>query len=211
MLGLPYALMQKISENFKVGSFEEAFEINSGLKEKYIEYMELFDIAGRIDGRVRGISQHAGGVCVALTDLSDYMPCKVGKDDEQVIQVDMRIVEQIGLVKFDVLGVETLNIVQQTVEDSGLSLWDIDINNPEFENDVQAYELLGTAKTNAVFQVKSLGMKDLLLRLKPTHMDELSAVLALYRPDSLPCLKIILLTNMTLLALVIYTPIWNRY
>ncbi|MDR2570673.1 MAG: DNA polymerase III subunit alpha, partial [Oscillospiraceae bacterium] len=189
LLGLPYALTQKISEYFKVDSFEKAFELHPSLKQKYAEHMELFEIAERISGRVRGISQHAGGVCVAQTELSDYMPCKVGKDGEQVIQVDMRIVEQIGMVKFDVLGVETLNIVQQAVEDSGLTLWDVDINNEVFENDEKSYKLLGEAKTNAVFQLESSGMKNLLLRIKPKNINELSTVLALYRPDTIPMLE----------------------
>ena len=189
MLGLSYSLIQKISEYFKVDKFENAFELNPSLKEKYAEHTELFEIAEKISGRVRGISSHAGGVCVALTDLSDYMPCKVGKDGEQIIQVDMRIVEQIGLVKFDVLGVETLNIVQQAVEDSGLTLWDVDINNESFEGDDASYRLLCEAKTNAVFQLESSGMKDLLLRLNPRNIEELSAVIALYRPDTIAILE----------------------
>jgi len=189
LLGLSYSLTQKISEYFNVDSFEQAFEINPGLKDKYSEQIELFEIASKISGRIRGISQHAGGVCVSKTDLSDYMPCKVGKNGEQVIQVDMRVVEQIGLVKFDILGVETLNIIQQTVEDSGLTLRDVDIKNENFENDLQSYELLGEAKTNAVFQLESSGMKDLLIRLKPQNLEELSAILALYRPDTMQMLE----------------------
>lgn len=189
MLKMPYNSVQKISEYFKVSKFEQAFEITPDLKEKFAEHMELFETAEKISGRVRGISQHAGGVCVAKTPLSDYMPCKTGKNGEQVIQVDKRFVEEIGLVKFDILGVETLNIVQETVKDSGLTLWDIDINNATFENDKNAYELLGEAKTNAVFQLESSGMKDLLIRLKPKNIEELSAILALYRPDTMPMLE----------------------
>lgn len=189
LLGMPYNLVQKISEYFKVDKFETAFELNPNLKSQYAEHMELFEIAERVSGRVRGISQHAGGVCVAKTELSDYMPCKIGKNGEQVIQVDMRIVEQIGLVKFDLLGVETLNIIQQTVEDSNLTLWNIDINNEAFENDEEAYKLLCKAKTNAVFQLESAGMKDLLLRLKPKNLEEISAILAMYRPDTMPMLE----------------------
>jgi DNA polymerase-3 subunit alpha len=188
LLGLSYSLTQKISEYFKVDSFEQAFEAHPSLKDKFTEHTDLFEIASKISGRVRGISQHAGGVCVALTGLSDYMPCKAGKNGEQVIQVDMRMVEDLGLVKFDVLGIETLNIIQNTVKDAGLSLWDIDINNPDFLADTTMYKLLSQAKTNAVFQLESAGMKDLLLRLKPKDINELSTILALYRPDAIPAL-----------------------
>lgn len=189
LLGVPYNVTQKISESFKVGTFKQAFEANPGLKDKYAEYNELFEIAERISGRIRGIGQHAAGVCVSKGDLSDYMACKIGKEGEQVVQCDMKIAEAIGLVKLDILGVETLNVVQEAAEDAGLTLWDLDINNEDFETDATAYKLLSEARTNAVFQLESAGMKDLLLKIKPKNMDELSDIVALYRPDTMPMLE----------------------
>ena len=70
------------------------------------------------------------------------------------------------IVKFDLLGVATLNLVKEIKDDLHLNPWDYDINNPEFENDRPTYELLASGKTNGVFQVESAGMKDLLIRLK---------------------------------------------
>ena len=130
------------------------------------QYSELFDIAGKLSGRVRTISCHAGGVGIVDTDINDYMAMKVGGDGERVIQADKRIAEEIGIIKFDILGVRTLSMIKETQDDSGISEYDININNPVFENDKKAYELLGKALTNGVFQVESAGMRDLLLRLR---------------------------------------------
>ena len=102
------------------------------------------------------------------------------------------ISEDIGIVKFDLLGVATLNLVKEIKDDLDLNPWDYDINNPEFENDRPTYELLASGKTNGVFQVESAGMKDLLIRLKPKleqlDFEVISVVLALYRPDSMGAL-----------------------
>lgn len=109
-----------------------------------------------------------------------------------VIQVDKHYVEDIGIVKFDLLGVATLNLVKEIKDDLHLDPWDYDINNPEFENDRPTYELLASGKTNGVFQVESAGMKDLLIRLKPKleqlDFEVISVILALYRPDSMGAL-----------------------
>jgi len=117
---------------------------------------------------------------------------KIGSKGEHVIQVDKHYVEDIGIVKFDLLGVATLNLVKEIKDDLHLNPWDYDINNPEFENDRPTYELLASGKTNGVFQVESAGMKDLLIRLKPKleqlDFEVISVVLALYRPDSMGAL-----------------------
>lgn len=114
------------------------------------------------------------------------------KKGEHVIQVDKHYVEDIGIVKFDLLGVATLNLVKEIKDDLHLDPWDYDINNPEFENDRPTYELLASGKTNGVFQVESAGMKDLLIRLKPKleqlDFEVISVILALYRPDSMGAL-----------------------
>ena len=135
------------------------------------------------------MSIHAGGVGIVDAKITDYMPMKLGSKGEHVIQVDKKKVEEIGIIKFDVLGVSTLAVVQEAMKDIGLSEWDLSVNNPEFANDTAMYELLASARTNGVFQVESSGMRDLLLRLKPTNLEDVSAVLALYRPDSMGALE----------------------
>lgn len=189
VLGFPYAEMDKLSKKFSYDTFEECLENNKSLVEKNPKYAELFDIASHLTGRVKTVSCHAGGVGIVDTDISDYMAMKLGSDGEHVIQVDKRIIEEIGIIKFDILGVQTLNMIKEIQNDLGLSEYDININNPIFENDFLPYELLAKAETNGVFQVESAGMKELLLKLNPNSLTDLAAVLALYRPDTMGALE----------------------
>lgn len=189
ILGFKYSEMDKLSKRFSYDSFKECLDKNAELVENNPQYAELFDIAGKLSGRVKTVSCHAGGVGIVDTSINDYMAMKLGGDGEHVIQVDKRIIEEIGIIKFDILGVQTLNMIKEIQTDIGLSEFDININNPDFENDKKSYELLNKALTNGVFQVESAGMKDLLYRLQPDSLGDLSAVLALYRPDSMGALE----------------------
>lgn len=189
ILGFKYNERDKLSKKFSYNTFQECIDNNLNYLSEHPEYSELLDIAGKLSGRVKTVSCHAGGVGIVDTDISDYMAMKLGSDGEHVIQVDKRLVEQIGIIKFDILGVQTLKMVQEIQNDLHLSEYDININNPKFENDRSPFELLNKALTNGVFQVESAGMKDLLLRLQATNMEDLSAVLALYRPDSMGALE----------------------
>lgn len=189
ILGFKYNEMDKLSKKFSYNTFQECIDNNINYLSEHPEYSELLDIAGKLSGRVKTVSCHAGGVGIVDTDISDYMAMKLGSDGEHVIQVDKRLVEQIGIIKFDILGVQTLKMVQEIQNDLHLSEYDININNPKFANDRSPFELLNKALTNGVFQVESAGMKDLLLRLQATNMEDLSAVLALYRPDSMGALE----------------------
>lgn len=189
VLGFKYADMDKLSKRFTYDTFEECIENNRDFLTDHPEYSELLDIAGHLSGRVKTVSCHAGGVGIVDTTINDYMAMKLGSKGEHVIQVDKRLVEEIGIIKFDILGVQTLSMVQEIQNDLNIPEYDININNPAFENDTLPYELLNKALTNGVFQVESAGMKDLLLRLQASNMEDLSAVLALYRPDSMGALE----------------------
>ena len=190
VLGVPYKITTKIASKFNFDTFEECMENNKDLVEEFSgEYSELFRVAARISNRVRNVSMHAGGVCIFDKGVNEYMGMKLGSNDEHVIQVDKKIIEELGGVKFDILGVKTLALVQEAMEIVGLTSEQLSINNPEFANDEKMYEVLRQAKTNGVFQTESGGMKDLLLRLQPSSLEDVSAVLALYRPDSMPLLE----------------------
>ena len=188
VLGFPYKEMDKLSKSFIYPTFEECLKNNPDIA-KQEKYKELFDIASHLSGRVKTTSIHAGGVGIVDGKITDFMPMKLGPEGEHVIQVDKRLVEEIGIIKYDVLGVASLGLVQETQNDACVTDWDININNPDFEFDKKSYELLSSAMTNGVFQVESAGMKDLLLRLQPTELSQISAVLALYRPDSMGALE----------------------
>lgn len=192
ILGFPYNQMQKLSQKFTFDKWDDCMKANPNLLADNPQYADLFDIAKHLSGRVKTVSIHAGGVGIVDTTINDYMPMKIGAKGEHVIQVDKHYVEDIGIVKFDLLGVATLNLVKEIKDDLHLDPWDYDINNPEFENDKATYELLASGKTNGVFQVESAGMKDLLIRLKPKleqlDFEVISVILALYRPDSMGAL-----------------------
>ena len=181
--------MDKLSKRFSYDTFAECLENNENFVSEHPQYAELFDIASKLSGRIKTVSCHAGGVGIVDTDINDYMAMKLGGDGEHVIQVDKRIIEEIGIIKFDILGVQTLNMIKEIQTDLNIDEYDININNPVFENDTKSYELLNKAVTNGVFQVESAGMKDLLIRLQANSLEDLSAVLALYRPDSMGALE----------------------
>ena len=192
ILGFPYNQMQKLSQKFTFDKWDDCMKANPKLLIDNPQYAELFDIAKHLSGRVKTVSIHAGGIGIVDTNINDYMPMKIGTKEEHVIQVDKHYIEDIGIVKFDLLGVATLNLVKEIKDDLHLNPWDYDINNPKFEKDKPTYELLASGKTNGVFQVESAGMKDLLVRLKPKleqlDFEVISVILALYRPDSMGAL-----------------------
>lgn len=189
ILGFKYGEMDNLAKKFSYDTFDECIEHNREFVESHPEYTELFQIARKLSGRVKTVSAHAGGVGIVDTEITDYMAMKLGSKGEHVISVDKRVIEEIGIIKFDILGVQTLTMLQEIQADLKLEDWELDINNPEFENQTKPYELLKSTRTNGVFQVESAGMKDLLGRLQVNNMEELSAVLALYRPDSMPALE----------------------
>lgn len=192
VLGFPYNQMQKLSQKFTFDKWDECIKANPKLLLDNPQYVELFDIAGHLSGRIKTVSIHAGGIGIVDTNVNDYMPMKIGTKGEHVVQVDKHYVEDIGIVKFDLLGVATLNMVKEIKDDLHINPWDYNINNPVFESDKQTYDLLASGKTNGIFQVESAGMKDLLVKLKPKleqlDFEIISIILALYRPDSMGAL-----------------------
>jgi DNA polymerase-3 subunit alpha len=143
---------------------------------------ELIQICRVLEGLPRHASTHAAGVVIADRPLVDYLPLYKGKKGEVVTQFDMKIVEKIGLVKFDFLGLRNLTVIANTIaliKRQGEQPPDLD--NIEL-TDSDTYRLLSAGDTTGVFQLESSGMKDLLVRLKPEFFDDIIALVALYRP-----------------------------
>lgn len=185
ILGFSYAEMQKVSKGFIQKTWQDCLEANSEIAENP-RYAELLDYAGRITGRPRGYGIHAGGVIVCRQPYYEYIGIRHGQDGEHVISVDKIMDERIGLVKFDILGVASLVAINEAMEEDHIPAWEININNPAFEHDKASYDLICSGKTDSVFQIESSGMKDLVAQLQPRSMEELSALIALYRPDAMP-------------------------
>lgn len=185
VLGFPYAEIRKISEKFVQKTWKDCLEANPEVVENP-KYKELLDIASHINGRPRGYGIHAGGVIVCRHPYYEYIGIRHGTDGEHVISVDKVMDEKIGLVKFDILGVASLVAIDEAKREDNIPDWEIDINNPEFENDKATYDLICSGKTDNLFQIESSGMKDLVAQLQPRSIEELSALIALYRPDAMP-------------------------
>ncbi len=146
---------------------------------------ELIRIARTLEGLPRHASTHAAGVVIGDKPLVEYLPLYKGKKDEVVTQFDMKRVEQIGLVKFDFLGLRNLTVMEHAlnlIEQSGHPR--PDLLNLDF-TDLDTFKLLSAGDTTGVFQLESSGMKELLRRLRPARFDDITALVALYRPGPL--------------------------
>ncbi len=152
------------------------------LAEKDPNVADLIRICRVLEGLPRHASTHAAGVVIADRPLIEYLPLYRGKKGEVVTQFDMNIVEKIGLVKFDFLGLRNLTVIAKALELIGRQgktppqLEEIELTDPD------TYRLLAAGDTTGVFQLESSGMKDLLVRLRPESFDDITALVALYRP-----------------------------
>ncbi|MBW2010217.1 MAG: DNA polymerase III subunit alpha [Deltaproteobacteria bacterium] len=149
------------------------------------EVANLIKVCRVLEGLPRHASTHAAGVVISDKPLVEYLPLYKGKNGEVVTQFDMTYVERIGLVKFDFLGLRNLTVIESTLEliarqnNTPPDLLDLDFEDPD------TYRLLCAGDTTGVFQLESSGMKELLCRLKPACFDDVTALVALYRPGPL--------------------------
>jgi DNA polymerase-3 subunit alpha len=155
------------------------------LEQSRPEVADLIAICRTLEGLPRHASTHAAGVVIGDKPLVEYLPLYKGKKGEVVTQLDMKLVEKIGLVKFDFLGLRNLTVIDHAlalIKQQGKPM--PDLSNLDF-SDPATYELLGRGDTTGVFQLESSGMKDLLVRLKPESFADITALVALYRPGPL--------------------------
>ncbi|MFV9645083.1 MAG: DNA polymerase III subunit alpha, partial [Desulfobacterales bacterium] len=159
-------------------------KLNRLAKEKP-EIENLIKICRVLEGLPRHASTHAAGVVIADKPLVEYLPLCKGKKGEVVTQFDMKCVEKIGLVKFDLLGLRNLTVIANTLSlIAARGSVPPDFANLDFK-DSDTYRLLASGDTTGVFQLESSGMRDLLVRLHPECFDDIIALVALYRPGPL--------------------------
>ncbi len=190
VLQMPYGQVDRLSkmipvEGVKPVSIEKALADEPQLREmaKSEEVVErLLKYGQQVEGLLRNASTHAAGVVIGDRPIDTLVPLyQDPRSDMPATQFNMKWVEQAGLVKFDFLGLKTLTVIQNALEllaDRGV---DIDIGAIPLD-DEKTYELYASAKTVAVFQVESSGMMDALRRMKPTCIEDIVALVALYRP-----------------------------
>ncbi|SHE64077.1 DNA polymerase III, alpha subunit [Modicisalibacter ilicicola DSM 19980] len=194
--GKPYSLGDKLSKliPFEVGmTLAKAHEQEEALRDYLAgdeEAQEIWDMALKLEGITRGTGKHAGGVVIAPTRLTDFSPLLCDEEGNGlVVQFDKNDVEEAGLVKFDFLGLRTLTIIDWALEmvdemRSRDGLGPLDIASIPLD-DGPTFEMLKKAETTAVFQLESRGMKELIKRLLPDSLEDMIALVALFRPGPL--------------------------
>ena len=195
-LNIPYAEVDAVAKQVPSGpgalhiTLNEALKLSKPLREMYEgdeRIHNLIDTAKAIEGMPRHASTHAAGVVITRRPVVDYVP--LAKNDESVVtQYVMTTLEELGLLKMDFLGLRNLTILDDTVKlvqksRPGFTLADVPDDDPE------VFQMLSDGKTSGVFQMESAGMTGVCVGLKPQNIEDITAIIALYRPgpmDSIP-------------------------
>ncbi len=155
----------------------------------YEDAIEIWEMAIKLEGVCRNVGKHAGGVLIAPHKITDFSAIYCDDEGHRVSQFDKDDVEAVGLVKFDFLGLRNLTVINAAVENINLRRAKENVPALVLEDlpldDSKAYKLLQDAKTTAVFQLESMGMKKYLAKLQPTNIEDVIAMCALYRPGPL--------------------------
>ncbi len=187
VLDMPYAEVDRIAKLLPVDNIKikDALKKNDTLRSLYEEserVRELIDNAIKLEGVSRHASKHAAGVVIAPEPITNYMPFyKNPAEDVVITHYEMKAVENIGLLKFDFLGLATLTIIDKTLQFIRSQGKKFSLEDMPFD-DKKTYELLSSGNTTAIFQLESAGMRDILVRMKPNVFEDLIALVALYRP-----------------------------
>ena len=194
--GKSYGLADKLSKMIPLDpgmTLDTAFEQEETLRDFLAadgDAQEIWDMAKELEGITRNVGKHAGGVVIAPTKLTDFAPLYCDEAGAGLVtQYDKNDVEDSGLVKFDFLGLRTLTIIdwaKRMIDARLLNKGEPPLNIALLPLDDQAtFQLLKKAETTAVFQLESRGMKDLIKRLQPDNLEDLIALVALFRPGPL--------------------------
>ena len=193
VMGISYQAVDKVSKLIPFGlhvTLDGALKENDDLKELYRNdenVRKLIDTARKIEGMPRHASTHAAGVVISDAPVSDYVPVQKN-GDVIVTQYTMTVLESLGLLKMDFLGLRNLTVIRDAAAYIRKAQPDFDINKIPLD-DKAVFEMISQGQTTGVFQFESGGMRQVLMRLKPESIEDLIAVLSLYRPgpmDSIP-------------------------
>ncbi|MGD8188420.1 DNA polymerase III subunit alpha [Brevibacillus ginsengisoli] len=142
---------------------------------------KLIQAAKGLEGLPRHASTHAAGVVISRDPLTEYVPLQLGSEGLSLTQYPMEVLEQVGLLKMDFLGLRNLTIIQETLNHLRSIGIELSLNQIPM-NDEASFRMLSRGETTGVFQLESSGMRNVLRELKPSTIDDIIAVLALYRP-----------------------------
>lgn len=185
-LGMPYATVDEVAKlipnELKI-TIDKALSASTELRtlcQTNPDVERLISIAKKVEGMPRHASTHAAGVVITRDPVSEYVPLAVN-DDCVVTQFPMGTLEALGLLKMDFLGLRTLTVIDDAVKMIRRREPDFDIDQIDTD-DTATFEMLSQGRTDAVFQYESAGMRSVLSRLKPQSLEDLIAVISLYRP-----------------------------
>lgn len=193
VLAMSYPIVDKVAKliPFEIGvTIEKALTSSSELKELYesdVKVKELVDMAMQVEGMPRHASTHAAGVVIARESVDNYVPLQTN-DEAIVTEFPMTTLEELGLLKMDFLGLRNLTVISDTQKMIQKYNPDFDINKIP-ESDKDTFDMLSMGRSMGVFQFESSGMQQVLAKLKPNSIEDLIAVVSLYRPgpmDSIP-------------------------
>ncbi|MBR1761897.1 MAG: DNA polymerase III subunit alpha [Eubacterium sp.] len=180
-MGMPYASVDAVAKlvpnSFHI-SIDKAVEQSKELRramEESKEVNQLIETARQVEGMPRNTSTHAAGVVITHDPVASYVPLATN-DGVPVTQYIMTTLEELGLLKMDFLGLRTLTVIDYASKAAGINIKNIDIN------DEKVYKLFSRGQTEGIFQFESSGMKQMLMNLKPTALEDLIAATSLYRP-----------------------------
>jgi DNA polymerase-3 subunit alpha len=192
VMGMPYAKVDRIAKLLPdmTKSLALAAKEIDALKsemEKDPEVRQVVEVGSRLEGLTRHASVHAAGIVITPRRLDDLVPLyKATKGDEEQImtQWDMTIIEKLGLLKMDFLGLRTLTVIDDAIKILRQQGIDVDLDTLPLD-DPEVFRLFCEGRTSGIFQFESRGMTDLLRRFKPSRFEELAALNALYRPGAM--------------------------
>ena len=193
VLNFPYAEVDNIAKQVPFDpkmTLDKALVLSKGLNDLYNgdeRVRELVDMARKIEGMPRNASTHAAGVVITKRPVYEYVPLATN-DGQPVTQYTMTTIEELGLLKMDFLGLRNLTVLDDAVKmvqkrQPGFRLEDIP------DDDMEVYQMLSDGRTSGVFQMESAGMTGVCVGLKPKSIEDICAIIALYRPgpmDSIP-------------------------
>ncbi len=193
-LDMPYGFVDGVAKQIPNElniTIEKALESNKQLKTMYDsdpQVKRLIDVSSELEGLPRHTSTHAAGVVITREPVQSYVPLS-RNDDVITTQFTMTTIERLGLLKMDFLGLRTLTVIRDAVENIKMT-HGIEINMDKVDmNDDETYRMISNGDTDGVFQLESAGMKEFMKELKPSSIEDVIAGISLYRPgpmDSIP-------------------------
>ena len=192
VLGLAYGFVDNISKMipFDPSRPQNLIECIAGeprlqkLIKEDLRVKKLIDLSLKLEGLNRNVATHAAGVVIADKKLKEIVPLYKDTTSNLLLpstQFDMYSAENAGLIKFDFLGLKTLTVISNTQKLIRKKKKDFNIENISFE-DQKVFDLLSSGKTVGLFQIESAGMREALMQMKPNHIEDIIALVALYRP-----------------------------